>query len=54
MSVLDWKLLRSVALAGVFTSIAGWTAVSPSVALAQTAVVRNLPDFTVLVDQVVA
>ena len=52
MSVLDWKLLRSVALAGVFTSIAGWTAVSPSVALAQTAVVRNLPDFTDLVEQV--
>ena len=52
MSVLNWKLLRSVALAGVFTSIAGWTAVSPSVALAQTAVVRNLPDFTDLVEQV--
>lgn len=52
MSVLDWKLLRSVALAGVFTSIAGWTAVSPSVAAAQTAVVRNLPDFTDLVEQV--
>ncbi len=52
MSVLDWKLLRSVALAGVFTSIAGWTAVSPSMALAQTAVVRNLPDFTDLVEQV--
>lgn len=52
MSVLDWKLLRSVALAGVFTSIVGWTAVSPSVALAQTAVVRNLPDFTDLVEQV--
>ena len=52
MSVLDWKLLRSVALSGVFTSIAGWTAVSPSVALAQTAVVRNLPDFTDLVEQV--
>ena len=52
MSVLDWKLLRSVALAGVFTSIAGWTAVSPSVALAQPAVVRNLPDFTDLVEQV--
>ncbi len=52
MYVLTWKLLRSVALAGVFTSIAGWTAVSPSVALAQTAVVRNLPDFTDLVEQV--
>ena len=52
MSVLNWKLLRSVALAGVFTSIAGWTAVSPSVALAQTAVVRNLPDFTDLMEQV--
>lgn len=52
MSVLDWKLLRSVALAGVFTSIVGWTAVSPAVALAQTAVVRNLPDFTDLVEQV--
>ena len=52
MSVLDWKLLRSVALAGVFTSIAGWTAVSPAVALAQPAVVRNLPDFTDLVEQV--
>ena len=52
MSVLNWKLLRSVALAGVFTSIAGWTAVSPSAALAQTAVVRNLPDFTDLVEQV--
>ena len=52
MSFLYWRLVRSVARAGVFSSIAGWAAVSPSVALAQTAVVRNLPDFTDLVEQV--
>lgn len=52
MSLLDWKLLRSVALAGAFTSIAGLGAVSPSVALAQSAVIRGLPDFTELVEQV--
>lgn len=50
MSTLDWKLLRSVALAGVFTGLSGLTALVPVSAAAQSAVVRGLPDFTELVE----
>lgn len=50
MSTLDWKLLRSVALAGVFTGLSGLTALAPVSAAAQSAVVRGLPDFTELVE----
>jgi serine protease Do len=52
MSVLNGKLFRSVALASVFGSLSGLALVAPAPALAQSAVMRGLPDFTELVEQV--
>ncbi|WP_338795683.1 DegQ family serine endoprotease [Acidovorax sp. DW039] len=52
MSAMDWKLLRSVALAGLVTTLSLGAAIAPQSVLAQSAVVRGLPDFTDLVEQV--
>ena len=52
MPRIDWKKLHSCALAGVLLATASLVAVPQGAALAQPALVRGLPDFTELVDQV--
>ena len=52
MPKIDWKKLNSYALAGMLMATASLVAVPQGPALAQPAVVRGLPDFTELVEQV--
>ncbi|MFX8055558.1 hypothetical protein ABTK93_20070, partial [Acinetobacter baumannii] len=53
MPKFAWNSLRSVALASVFAGLCGVLVVPHGTAFAQqAAVVRGLPDFTDLVDQV--
>ena len=52
MKKMDWKTLHSCALAGVLAVTSSVALVAPTVAHAQPASVRGLPDFTDLVEQV--
>ena len=52
MSKFDWSTLRALAMSGMLATVAGVAVVPTQVAMAQSAVVRGLPDFTDLVDQV--
>ena len=52
MPRIDWKKLHSYALASVLVGASSLVAVSSGAALAQPSVVRGLPDFTELVEQV--
>lgn len=52
MSKFDWSTLRALAMSGIVATVASVAVLPPQVAMAQSAVVRGLPDFTDLVDQV--
>lgn len=52
MPKFDWSTLRALALSGMVATVASVVVLPQSVAMAQSAVVRGLPDFTDLVDQV--
>ncbi|MGV3681225.1 MAG: Do family serine endopeptidase [Acidovorax sp.] len=52
MSKFDWSTLRALAMSGMVATVASVAVLPPQVAMAQSAVVRGLPDFTDLVDQV--
>lgn len=52
MSKFDWSTLRALAMSGILATVASVAVLPPQVAMAQSAVVRGLPDFTDLVDQV--
>ena len=52
MPRIDWKKLHSYALASVLVGASSLVAVPSGAALAQPSVVRGLPDFTELVEQV--
>lgn len=52
MSKFDWSMLRALAMSGMVATVASVAVLPQGVAMAQSAVVRGLPDFTDLVDQV--
>ena len=52
MPKFDWSMLRALAVSGVVATVASVAVLPQGVAMAQSAVVRGLPDFTDLVDQV--
>lgn len=52
MPKFDWTMLRALAVSGVVATVASVAVLPQGVAMAQSAVVRGLPDFTDLVDQV--
>ncbi len=52
MPQFDWSMLRALAVSGVVATVASVAVLPQGVAMAQSAVVRGLPDFTDLVDQV--
>ena len=52
MSKFDWSMFRALAMSGMVATVASVAVLPQGVAMAQSAVVRGLPDFTELVDQV--
>ncbi len=52
MPKFDWSVLRALAVSGMVATVASVAVLPQGVAMAQSAVVRGLPDFTDLVDQV--
>ncbi len=52
MPKFDWSTLRALALSGMVATVASVAVLPQGEAMAQSAVVRGLPDFTDLVDQV--
>ncbi|CAN7675785.1 MULTISPECIES: Do family serine endopeptidase [unclassified Acidovorax] len=52
MPKFDWSMLRALAVSGVVATVASVAVLPQGAAMAQSAVVRGLPDFTDLVDQV--
>ncbi|EJE54212.1 periplasmic serine protease, Do/DeqQ family [Acidovorax sp. CF316] len=52
MSKFDGSMLRALAMSGMVAAVASVAVLPQGVAMAQSAVVRGLPDFTDLVDQV--
>lgn len=52
MSKFDGSMLRALAMSGMVAAVASLAVLPQGVAMAQSAVVRGLPDFTDLVDQV--
>lgn len=52
MSKFDWSMVRALAMSGMVATVASVAVLPQGGAMAQSAVVRGLPDFTDLVDQV--